>query len=391
MTDTNVNEPQTSTAEGLDEAKLRFGEWLRGVREQAGLSIDSVAYETKIGKNYLLSLESGDLDALPGKVFGRGFVKCITRLLKTDGAEGLRLYDACWDSNIISMGQDGDDTAVEVHKTRSVMARIAEPVNTSSPVTKRLMGGGFSPAGEKPRLPSLSGASSGALNFQLPTSVVRGVLSPYVRMWALVGILTVFVGLVFGRWAASHWHKSRLAGATVGEATLPVATSASGRQMAPQESTEDADVATGTQAVAPVLNKVSKSAVGSTSLGQLEQLALANPASTSKVSAKSLAKNEDAPLYMPSDSVGAFEQVLEMKVANPVEIRLTIDGKKIENTWYKSDSYRFTFNSSAELYLLDASEVDVVYNGTSLGVLGAKGRKRRIYFQAKASSSDFPQ
>lgn len=390
MSDTNVNEPQATASEGLDDAKVRFGSWLRAVREEAGLSIDSVAYETKIGKNYLLSLESGDLDALPGKVFGRGFVKCITRLLKTDGAEGLRLYDACWGSNIISMGQDGDETAVEVHKTRSVMARIAEPVNTSSPVTKRLMGGGFSPIGEKPRLPSLSGATPGPLNFQLPTSVVRGVLSPYVRMWALVGVLTIFVGLVFGRWAASHWHKSRLAGTAV-EETLPVATSSGSHQLAPQEQTDHAEVPTAADVVAPLANKVAKSTVASTSLGQLEQLALANPASTPKVVTKSLAKNEDAPLYMPSDSVGAFEQVLEMKVANPVEIRLTIDGKKIESTWYKSDSYRFTFNSSAELYLLDASEVDVVYNGKSLGVLGNKGRKRRIHFQAKASASDFPQ
>lgn len=390
MSDTNVNEPQATASEGLDDAKVRFGSWLRAVREEAGLSIDSVAYETKIGKNYLLSLEAGDLDALPGKVFGRGFVKCITRLLKTDGAEGLRLYDACWGSNIISMGSDAEDTAVEVHKTRSVMARIAEPVNTSSPVTKRLMGGGFSPVGEKPRLPSLSGATPGPLNFQLPTSVVRGVLSPYVRMWALVGVLTIFVGLVFGRWAASHWHKSRLAGTAV-EATLPVATSSGSHQLAPQEQTDHAEVPTAADVVEPLANKVNKSAVASTSLGQLEQLALANPTSTPKVATKSLAKNEDAPLYMPSDSVGAFEQVLEMKVANPVEIRLTIDGKKIENTWYKSDSYRFTFNSSAELYLLDASEVDVVYNGKSLGVLGTKGRKRRIHFQAKASASDFPQ
>ncbi len=390
MSDTNVNEPQAAASEGLDDAKVRFGSWLRAVREEAGLSLDSVAYETKIGKNYLLSLEAGDLDALPGKVFGRGFVKCITRLLKTDGVEGLRLYDACWGSNIISMGPDGDEAAVEVHKTRSVMARIAEPVNTSSPVTKRLMGGGFSPIGEKPRLPSLAGATPGPLNFQLPTSVVRGVLSPYVRMWALVGVLTIFVGLVFGRWAASHWHKSRLAGTAV-ETTLPVATSAANRQLAPQKQTDHTEVQMAADVAAPVANKVAKSAVTSTSLGQLEQLAIANPTSTPKVVTKSLAKNEDAPLYMPSDSVGAFEQVLEMKVANPVEIRLTIDGKKIENTWYKSDSYRFTFNSSAELYLLDASEVDVVYNGKSLGVLGTKGRKRRIHFQAKASASDFPQ
>jgi hypothetical protein len=100
---------------------------------------------------------------------------------------------------------------------------------------------------------------------------------------------------------------------------------------------------------------------------------------------------EDNPLYLPSDSAGTFEQVLELKVSGDVELRLTLDGKKMSETTFTPDSYRFTFNEGAELFILDASQVDVIYNGRSLGVLGNKGRKRRIFFQAKASSSDFPK
>ena len=110
-----------------------------------------------------------------------------------------------------------------------------------------------------------------------------------------------------------------------------------------------------------------------------------------KIKTKDLAKNEDETLYLPSDASAAFEQVIEINVLNAVEMRLTLDGKKQEDTWFKPDTYRFTFNNLAELYLLDASEVDVIYNGRSLGVLGSKGRKRRIYFQAKAAESDFPK
>jgi len=376
MDDTNLtNTLRTAMDEALD-AKQRFGVWLKDAREQAGLSVDAVSHETKISKNYILSLESGNIDALPGKVFGRGFVKCITRLLKSDGVEGLRLYDACWGSNIITASTQTEEAAVEVHKTKSVMARIAEPVNISSPVTQRLMGGGFSPAGERPSLPSVAKSGSISSNGLVPKWLIRAIFSPYVRMWVLGAIATVFVGLIFGRWAASHWHKARLNGGTKAVATAPAVTKTL-NQVAASGVTTEAEL-TGLEAVNNTPSDINLGAV-------------VKDSAVNVTPSKILAKNEDNPLYMPSESVGAFEQVLEFKVSNPVEIRLTLDGKKVENTWFKTDSYRFTFNDKAELYLLDASEVDVSYNGKSLGVLGNKGRKRRIYFQAKATSGDFIQ
>jgi hypothetical protein len=376
MSDTTHDQTLRPATDGPAEAKTQFGMWLKSMREKAGLSLDAVAYETKINKSYLLSLESGDVDALPGKVFGRGFVKCITRLLKTDGAEGLRLYDACWGATIITALPEAEEESQEVHKTKSVMARIAEPINTSSVVTQRLIGGSFSAAGEKPRMPALGTNQSRAnLNLSLPHFLVRGFVSPYVRLWVLGGVVTLFVALVFGRWAASNWHKARLdANSNVSVvAASPVA-------------------AGGVPALDKVAVEPAKSVALDLQAGKSESIVIPGVVGdVTKIKAKGLAKNEDETLYLPSDASAAFEQVLEINVLNAVEMRLTLDGKKQEDTWFKPDTYRFTFNNLAELYLLDASEVDVIYNGRSLGVLGSKGRKRRVYFQAKAAESDFPK
>jgi len=376
MSDTTTDQTLRPANEGLDEAKTRFGVWLKSMREEAGLSLDAVAYETKINKSYLLSLESGDVDALPGKVFGRGFVKCITRLLKTDGVEGLRLYDACWGATIINALPQAEDESQEVHKTKSVMARIAEPINTSSPVTQRLIGGSFSAAGEKPRMPSIGvNQRRSATSLGLPHFVVRGFVNPYIRLWVLGGIVTLFVALVFGRWAASHWHKSRLDGSS--NTSVSASSQASAGGVGALDQVADGQV----KSVALELQaEKSENIVIPGVVGDVK-----------KIKTKELAKNEDETLYLPSDASAAFEQVLEINVLNAVEMRLTLDGKKQEDTWFKPDTYRFTFNNLAELYLLDASEVDVIYNGRSLGVLGSKGRKRRIYFQAKAAESDFPK
>lgn len=378
MSDTDTDQTLRPTVDGLSEAKMRFGDWLKSVRESAGLSVDAVAYETKINKAYLMSLESGDVDALPGKVFGRGFVKSITRVLKTDGAEGLRLYDACWGGTIISALPETQQETQEVHKTQSVMARIAEPINTSSPVSQRLFGGGFSAAGEKPRMPSLGSKMSSSSNSMpgLPTNIIRLFVSPYARLFVLGGIVTLFVALVFGRWAASHWHKARLDGQSLASVH---ASSAATLPAVPTENPKAAE-------------QITKNT--SLELPSADSVGLRIPSLTGEVGqikTKALAKNEDSTLYLPSEASAAFEQVIEINVLNAVEMRLTLDGKKQENTWFKPDTYRFTFNQLAELYVLDASEVDVIYNGRSLGVLGSKGRKRRIYFQAKAAESDFPK
>ena len=175
-------------------------------------SIEAISQETRIGKNYIVSLEAGKLEALPGKVFGRGFVKNITRLLKTDATEGLRLYDACWGPSAPVVVEDvsAKPQKIDVHKTKSIQARIAEPVNVTSEVTRRLMTGDFPAAGEKPRLPNTGMTNNLRASIKMPAWFVRSLVSPHTRLWILASVTGVFVCLIFGRWAAGHIHKSRL-------------------------------------------------------------------------------------------------------------------------------------------------------------------------------------
>lgn len=389
MSNTNLNSESVPLMSAESEARRRLGEWLRNARELAGLSVDSISHETKISKNYILSLESGEIEALPGKVFGRGFVKSITRLLKTDGVEGLKLYDACWGQAALIVEESNHEQAVvEVHKTKSVMARIAEPVNTKSPVTQRLMGGGFSPVGEKPRVPRVFKSKRYAQNIRIPPWMVRGVVSPHVRMWVLAVIATLFVGLVFGRWAANHWHKTRLGvrSAMVPSSVLPVVKNSAFQTMGSLSDSNKLIAGLNSSKTDP---KVADAAV--VNVTHVKSISDGISIKTGPSESTKTISLEDNPLYLPSDSAGTFEQVLELKVSGDVELRLTLDGKKMSETTFTADSYRFTFNEGAELFILDASQVDVIYNGRSLGVLGNKGRKRRIFFQARASSSDFPE
>ena len=121
MTDISPNNGTATLAVGPDQARVELSTWLRHERERSGLSIEAVSQETRISKTYILSLESGKLESLPGKVFGRGFVKNITRLLKTDTSEGLRLYDACWGAPISPVTETKNDggASTEVHGPRT--------------------------------------------------------------------------------------------------------------------------------------------------------------------------------------------------------------------------------------------------------------------------------
>ncbi len=406
MTDVSPNSGSAASISNQEVARGDLATWLRHARERSGLSIEAVSQETRISKNYILSLESGNLEGLPGKVFGRGFIKNITRLLRTDTIEGLRLYDACWGSAVIAPAADNSNSQksnlqMEPHKTKTVQARIAEPVNVLSSVSQRLMTNDFPQVGEKPRLPASNKSNTKRLRVKMPAWIVHSIVSPQIRLWILAGFATVFVGLVFGRWAAGTLHKARLATKPVATAQFSAATEKASDGSSSSEiltleqenlTPDGSNVTTAitssdAQASGTDLNVQNKNA------DAMKVIAVAASASAAAPvdAGRSIASDNDNPLYMASAPGAAFEQILEVKVSGDVDIKLTIDGKKLERNRFTPDSYRFTFNDRAEIYLGDASMVDVIYNGKSLGILGNKGRKRRIHLQAKASLEDFPQ
>ena len=61
------------------------GAMLAAARARAGLSIDAVAQQLKLGVRQVQAIEEDNFAALPGRTFVRGFVRNYARLLKLDG------------------------------------------------------------------------------------------------------------------------------------------------------------------------------------------------------------------------------------------------------------------------------------------------------------------
>ena len=66
------------------------GDYLRGTREEQGLTLAEVAKEIGIKANYLGYLEEGKYDCLPGKVYIKSFLKKYAGFLKLDVAKVVR-------------------------------------------------------------------------------------------------------------------------------------------------------------------------------------------------------------------------------------------------------------------------------------------------------------
>jgi cytoskeleton protein RodZ len=71
-----------------------LGEFLKKGREEASLSLETLAQRTRIRIENLEALEREDLDALPTDIYVRGFVKLVCRELALAPEDGLVRYDA---------------------------------------------------------------------------------------------------------------------------------------------------------------------------------------------------------------------------------------------------------------------------------------------------------
>lgn len=60
------------------------GQTLRRLREARRLSLDELAEATKIRRPYLAAIEEQDFENLPSRVYLRGFLTQIARVLRVD-------------------------------------------------------------------------------------------------------------------------------------------------------------------------------------------------------------------------------------------------------------------------------------------------------------------
>ncbi len=96
---------------------VMFGEMLRSAREVAGLSVAQVADSTKISAHFIVALENGQLEKLPGRVFGKGFVRAICKVLDNDEKDYTEGYDLAFASlKVDSRSKDSTQNELESKK-----------------------------------------------------------------------------------------------------------------------------------------------------------------------------------------------------------------------------------------------------------------------------------
>jgi cytoskeleton protein RodZ len=70
----------------------QLGERLRAAREDQGIGLAQAAVETRILQRYLVALEDGDFQHLPGDVYARGFIRNYSIYLGLPPEELIELY-----------------------------------------------------------------------------------------------------------------------------------------------------------------------------------------------------------------------------------------------------------------------------------------------------------
>jgi transcriptional regulator with XRE-family HTH domain len=90
--------------EGVPNHPKAFGEELQRLRESTGLSLEDIAEETKISRQILRSLESGDFRFLPQKVFSRNFVTQYAAVVGSDPQQLADAFEAAWERFLLASG-----------------------------------------------------------------------------------------------------------------------------------------------------------------------------------------------------------------------------------------------------------------------------------------------
>jgi len=99
---------------GRWRTNVPFGKELQLEREKRGVSLETVADETKVSTRFLRALEIDDFGSLPGGVFQRGIVRSYCRFLGLDEQEWLTRFALTTES-----GNEADWTAFAVNVKRT--------------------------------------------------------------------------------------------------------------------------------------------------------------------------------------------------------------------------------------------------------------------------------
>jgi cytoskeletal protein RodZ len=75
-----------------DKKSLSFGRYLQDIRLSKGISLETIAEETRIRIDNLFLIERENHDKLPDEVFVKGFLRAFAKAIGADGDEAVRRY-----------------------------------------------------------------------------------------------------------------------------------------------------------------------------------------------------------------------------------------------------------------------------------------------------------
>lgn len=87
------NKQATASAAPQVAVEVQVGQQLETARKALQISVIEVAQRLRLGEKQVLALETGELAALPGKTFVRGFVRNYARVVQIDPEPLLHLLD----------------------------------------------------------------------------------------------------------------------------------------------------------------------------------------------------------------------------------------------------------------------------------------------------------
>ena len=312
------------------ELSRAFGIRFREARESAGWSVVALAHSTRISVGFIEALESGAFERLPGEVFGRGFVRSICKALNLDAKEIIAGFDECWD--------------------RSTLRKSVLEVEIK----------------EKPFGPGI-----------LSTLIERIWLLLRIHPKMIAGLSTSVAATIVGVtvWYTGAWHNWSWLTKGVAEKTV-TATQLHQHPMidAPYTSL-DSLVAT--------LMSLSQKHSEPAQVSERTHFQIVTSSVPDVPASTGLKDGEPTAFAMTRE--GAGEQVLELVVIDSVRIRADVDAFGARVKEYPPGSHQIRFKDKVEMMIYDAAAVNMSFNGRPLGPLGAKGRVRRLSFQATAA------
>lgn len=347
----SANWPETEL-----ERRLVFGARLKALREGKKLSVNSLAQATRIGAPFIVALESGRIEDLPGDVFGKGFVRSIVRTL---GAE----------SEANSLLQAYDDLLIR-EASSSVLKVQIKNKPTKDP-------------------------SDHWLKFRTNLrSLIRSGVARRLTIPVGVALVLGYVFLALPAWPVLSHHLRKAPSDSSPKAKFldlsSTHDSSSLLKMAPETSESTAaqvDTKGGsrepkvtTTGVAEIVD-VAQKATTSEASGTLSKASDSTDTDSEKTQS-SLAKQDSASEADPAKQTNGG--VLELVVLGPVRVKIDVDKGPAVVKELTPDTYKFSFNQRAGMMIYDAAQVKLKFNGKSVGPLGNKGRIRRLSFEAGA-------